>query len=130
MTTVIIPGAPVRRPVDPRIVLPRRPVWNTGHAYRNWYRKYGSIDNYKAYKRTRQWRAGGARHGSGQGDEYEREYNKDPLTHAWNDVSRYLGSRPWNSRTGPRRGDTEQTDWRGEDWCGEREGGSEGLQSS
>jgi hypothetical protein len=95
MTTVIIPGAPVRRPVDPRIILPARPIWNSGQVYRNWYRKYGSLDNYKAYKRTRQWRAGGARHGGG--DDYEHEYNKDPLSHAWNDVSRYIAGRPWNS---------------------------------
>jgi len=119
MTTVIIPGAPVARPGPVREVLPRPPSLTYSgsrtRAYREWYYKYGSLDNYKAYKRTRQWRAGGARHGGGQGDDYEREYNKDPLTHAWNDVTRYLGARPWNSSQA-RRGDTKESDWRGEGW--------------
>ena len=111
MTTVIIPGAPVRRPGPVREVLPARPVWNSGQVYRNWYHKYGTLDNYKAYKRTRRWRAGGARHGGG--DDYEHEYNKDPLAHAWNDVSRYIAGRPWNTKDEPRRGDKSRHTWRG-----------------
>jgi len=118
MTTVIIPGAPVARPGPVREVLPRPPSLTYSgsrtRSYREWYRKYGSLDNYRAYKRTRQWRAGGARHGGGNhGDEYEREYNKDPLTHAWNDVSRYIAGRPWNSDNEPRRGDKSRHTWRG-----------------
>lgn len=118
MTTVIVPGAPVARPGPVREVLPRPPSLTYSgsrtRAYREWYRKYGSLANYKAYKRTRKWRAGGARHGgANHGDEYEREYNKDPLTHAWNDVSRYIAGRPWNSDNEPRRGDKSRHTWRG-----------------
>jgi hypothetical protein len=116
MTTVIVPGAPRPVPADPQIRLPAPPVW-AGIRYHDWFRKYGSIDNYKAYKRTRKWRAGGARHGGGEyGAEYEREYNRDPLTHAWNDVSRYLAGRPWNSKDEPRAGDKSYHDWRGRGW--------------
>ena len=100
MTTVIIPGAPVARPGPVREVLPRPPSLTYSgmrtRAYRDWYRKYGSLDNYRAYKRTRQWRAGGLRHGSG--DDYKHEVDKDPFGTALEDFGRWGLNTTWGTR--------------------------------
>jgi len=100
MTTVIVPGAPVARPGPVREVLPRPPSLTYSgsrtRAYRDWYRKYGSLDNYRAYKRTRLWRAGGARHG--RGDDYKHEVDKDPFGTALEDVGRWGYNTTWGIR--------------------------------
>jgi len=100
MTTVIIPGAPVARPGPVREVLPRPPSLTYSgmrtRAYRDWYRKYGSLDNYRAYKRTRIYRAGGARHG--RGDDYKYEVEKDPFGTALEDFGRWGVNTTWGLR--------------------------------
>jgi len=100
MTTVIVPGAPVARPGPVREVLPRPPSLTYSgsrtRAYRDWYRKYGSLDNYKAYKRTRIYRAGGARHG--RGDDYKHEVDKDPFGTALEDFGRWGVNTTWGLR--------------------------------
>jgi len=108
MTTVIIPGAPVARPGPIREVLPRPPSLTYSgqqtRAYREWYRKYGSLANYKVYKRTRKWRAGGTRHGGG--DDFRHYAEDDPIGTSFNDTFGYLGhlATTWNSNKRPRAG--------------------------
>ena len=96
MTTVIVPGAPRPVPADPQIRLPAPPVW-AGIRYHNWFRKYGTLDNYEAYKRTRIWRAGGSRHG--YGDEYRNYVERDPIGTSFTDTFGYLGhlATTWNN---------------------------------
>ena len=119
MTTVIVPGAPRPVPADPQIRLPPPPVWS-GIRYREWFRKYSSPQAYKAYKRTRIWRAGGPRHGGGPEDLRNSDYRNyvDPVTDAFSDVARWAYNTTWGIRTGkgPQKGDKADHDWRGRGW--------------